>query len=59
MGINNAEFKSQSTAMMSEQLAKKRGIHGSHKVSATRIIQHIDDVIAAGDSESTVEIDTK
>ena len=44
---------------MSEQLAKKRRIHGGHKVSATRIIQQVDDVIAAGDSESSVEIDTK
>ncbi len=43
---------------MSEQLAKKRRIRGGHK-SATRIIQQVDDVIAAGDSKSSVEIDTK
>ena len=44
---------------MSEQLAGKKRIRGGHKESATRIIQQVDDVIVAGDSESAVEIDTK
>ena len=44
---------------MSEQLAKKRRIRGCHEASTTRIIQQVDDVIAAGDSESSVKIDTK
>ena len=44
---------------MSEQLVKKRRIRGGHKASATRIIQKVYDVIAARDSKSSVEIDTK
>ena len=44
---------------MYEQLAKKRRIRCGHKASATRIAQQVDYVIAAGDSESSVEIDTK
>ena len=45
--------------MMSEELAKKRRICGGHKTSATRIIQQVNDVIAARYSKSSVEIDTK
>ena len=44
---------------MPEQLEKKRRIRGGHKASASRIIQQADDVIAAGGSESSAEIDTK